>query len=199
MSYTSYVQKHIIHKHILHTQINILYADLYPSHAHATDRQTSYTRMSDTHGLIPRRLYVSVIPSPLLFAAPPLMAVAGCNDDMYVDALKQFCLTSFQIEMQVLGERLWCDWGETLGIYSDLTNCTHFLAEGLDCFWPNQHVDHLFSGIHKDYFKSCAMTGRLPADPPYPILCSFIIIPILITLLMTALVVWRSKRSEGIV
>ncbi|CAI9586470.1 unnamed protein product [Staurois parvus] len=84
-------------------------------------------------------------------------------------------------------------------IYIDVTNCTYLLANHEHCFWPNHIVDNFFTNIHRNYFKNCALTGRLPADPPFPVLCSFIFIPILITLLMTALVVWRSKRSEGIV
>ncbi|XP_053554801.1 receptor activity-modifying protein 1 [Bombina bombina] len=134
-----------------------------------------------------------------ILLAPPLMAVAGCNDAVFAQVLDEICLTSFNTEMEVIGEKLWCDWGKTFGIYADLTNCTVLLAEELDCFWPNKYVNDFFTEIHKNYFNSCSLTGRLPADPPFPILCSFILIPIFVTLIMTALVVWRSKRSEGIV
>ncbi|XP_053327776.1 receptor activity-modifying protein 1 [Spea bombifrons] len=142
--------------------------------------------------LIPRHLLWMLL-------APPLMVVTGCDEAMYTHVLKEFCLQQFEIEMEDLGKRLWCDWGDTMGIYTDVTNCTVLLAEKLGCFWPNHVVDHLFMGIHKKYFRNCSVTGRLPADPPFPILCSVLFVPILITVLMTALVVWRSKRSEGIV
>ncbi|KAM4698064.1 receptor activity-modifying protein 1 [Rhinophrynus dorsalis] len=134
-----------------------------------------------------------------IFLAPPLMAVAGCDEAVYSHVLNEFCLQIFEMKMEELGKRLWCDWEATIEMYGDLTNCTELLALKLDCFWPNHIVDHFFTGIHKKYFKNCSLTGRLPGDPPFPILCSFIFVPILITLLMTALVVWRSKRSEGIV
>ncbi|XP_075463389.1 receptor activity-modifying protein 1 isoform X2 [Ascaphus truei] len=127
------------------------------------------------------------------------MAVAGCDETVYAQLLNDFCLLKFDMEMEELGQRLWCDWGDTAGIYAELTNCTVLIALKLDCYWPSQLVDNFFTGIHKNYFKSCSLTGRLPADPPFTILCSLIFVPMLITLLMTALVVWRSKRSEGIV
>ncbi|MEQ2161814.1 Receptor activity-modifying protein 1 [Goodea atripinnis] len=60
-------------------------------------------------------------------------------------------------------------------------------------------VDEFFIQVHRHYFHDCSMSGRRLRDPPNRILGPFIAVPILITLLMTALVVWRSKRSEGIV
>ncbi|XP_018415446.1 PREDICTED: receptor activity-modifying protein 1 [Nanorana parkeri] len=134
-----------------------------------------------------------------ILIAPPLMAFAGCDETSYSYLLNEYCLQQFQLEMEGLGVRLWCDWKATEEIYTDVTNCTRLLANHQNCYWPNHIVDHFFTNIHRNYFKNCALTGRLPADPPFPVLCSFIFIPILITVLMTALVVWRSKRSEGIV
>ncbi|KAG8432589.1 hypothetical protein GDO86_017006 [Hymenochirus boettgeri] len=134
-----------------------------------------------------------------ILLASPLMAIEDCSEALYSHVLNEFCLRGFEIEMEELGKELWCDWGETEGMYVELTNCTVLLANNLGCWWPNPLVDHFFTGIHRKYFKNCSLTGRLPADPPFPILCSFIFVPILITLLITALVVWRSKRSEGIV
>lgn len=83
-------------------------------------------------------------------------------------------------------------------IYEALTNCTHEVALRMDCFWPNQIVDRFFMHIHRVYFPDCALTGRLIHEPPISILAPFIAVPILVTLLMTALVVWRSKRTEGV-
>ncbi|CAN2389120.1 receptor (G protein-coupled) activity modifying protein 1 [Pristimantis euphronides] len=134
-----------------------------------------------------------------ILLAPPLMAFAECDNELYAKLLNEFCLVQFDLNMEHLGMTLWCDWKATEEIYTDVTNCTSLLAYHQNCYWPNHVVDKFFTDIHKKYFKNCALTGRKPADPPLPILCSFIFIPVLITLLMTALVVWRSKRSEGIV
>ncbi|KAG2459083.1 RAMP1 protein, partial [Polypterus senegalus] len=83
--------------------------------------------------------------------------------------------------------------------YKELTNCTYLVAEELKCYWPNQFVDEFFIGVHKFYFRNCSLSGRSPKDPPNNILGPMIVVPIIVTLLMTVLVVWRSKRSEGIV
>lgn len=72
------------------------------------------------------------------------------------------------------------------------------MALRVDCFWPNQVVDGFFMQIHQTYFHGCALTGRLLHDPPVGVLAPFIAVPVLITLLMTAVVVWRSKRTEGV-
>ncbi|XP_068616237.1 receptor activity-modifying protein 1-like, partial [Brachionichthys hirsutus] len=84
-------------------------------------------------------------------------------------------------------------------LYGELTNCTYLVALKMECFWPNRLVDEFFIRVHKHYFHDCSLSGRLLRDPPNRILGPFIAVPILVTLLMTALVVWRSKRSEGIV
>ncbi|XP_069472053.1 receptor activity-modifying protein 1 [Ambystoma mexicanum] len=125
--------------------------------------------------------------------------VAACDFDSYTQFIEEFCLEKFRFDMDSLGPRLWCNWDETLSLYLDLTNCTYLVSENIGCFWPNHAVDNFFTAIHRYYFKDCSLTGRSLGDPPYHILCPFIVIPILMTLLMTGLVVWRSKRSEGIV
>ncbi|KAM5156163.1 receptor activity-modifying protein 1 isoform 2-T2 [Callospermophilus lateralis] len=103
------------------------------------------------------------------------------------------------------GESLWKEGGasvvqkEHMWSYGELTECTKAVAANLDCFWPNTEVDRFFVAVHRHYFRLCAISGRSVQDPARGILCPFIVLPILVTLLMTALVVWRSKRTEGIV
>lgn len=83
--------------------------------------------------------------------------------------------------------------------YGDLTECTKIVADELDCFWPNTEVDRFFVSVHRHYFRFCAISGRAVEEPERSILCPFIVFPIMVTLLMTVLVVWRNKRTEGIV
>uniref|UniRef100_A0A8D0HCY8 Receptor activity-modifying protein 1 n=1 Tax=Sphenodon punctatus TaxID=8508 RepID=A0A8D0HCY8_SPHPU len=118
---------------------------------------------------------------------------------LFHQLIQDLCLSKFKFDMEVIGPKLWCDWDETVGSYGELTNCTWQIAVTLDCYWPNQLVDEFFIAIHKHYFRNCPASGRSLRDPPNDILCPFIVIPILVTLLMTVLVVWRSKHSEGIV
>ncbi|XP_061314075.1 receptor activity-modifying protein 1 [Pezoporus flaviventris] len=142
--------------------------------------------------LLPRRFLCFVL-------AHHFIAVTACQEADYSWMIQHYCLKQFQLSMEGIGQRLWCDWDETMGTYGELTNCTALIAERLDCYWPNRLVDEFFVAVHKQYFRNCSPSGRALHDPPNSILCPFILLPILITLLMTALVVWRSKRSEGIV
>ncbi|XP_075611898.1 RNA-binding protein 44 [Balearica regulorum gibbericeps] len=142
--------------------------------------------------LLPRRFLCFVL-------AHHFIAATACQEADYGWMIRHYCLKQFQLSMEGIGQRLWCDWDETVGTYGELTNCTALIAERLDCYWPNRLVDEFFVAVHKQYFRNCSPSGRALHDPPNGVLCPFILLPILITLLMTALVVWRSKRSEGIV
>ncbi|CAK6964409.1 receptor activity-modifying protein 1 isoform X2 [Scomber scombrus] len=122
----------------------------------------------------------------------------GCGPQ-YDDAIERFCLAKFRFDMEELDQSNWCSWDDTVELYGELTNCTFLVAMNLNCYWPNRQVDEFFIQVHKHYFNECSLSGRLLRDPPNRILGPFIAVPILVTLLMTALVVWRSKRSEGIV
>ncbi|KAJ8415071.1 hypothetical protein AAFF_G00007690 [Aldrovandia affinis] len=125
-------------------------------------------------------------------------SVSACGA-AYERAIDDFCLTKFRLDMQALEQYHWCSWEDTVELYGQLTNCTYVVALKMDCFWPNRLVDTFFIQVHQLYFQDCSLSGRLLQDPPNRILGPFILVPVLVTLLMTALVVWRSKRSEGIV
>ncbi|XP_048165384.1 RNA-binding protein 44-like [Corvus hawaiiensis] len=142
--------------------------------------------------LLPRRFLCFVL-------AQHFIAATACQEADYGWMIRHYCLKQFQLSMEGIGQRLWCDWDETVGTYGELTNCTALIAERLDCYWPNRLVDEFFVAVHKQYFRNCSPSGRALHDPPNGVLCPFIVLPVLVTLLMTALVVWRSKRSEGIV
>ncbi|XP_069716595.1 RNA-binding protein 44-like [Phaenicophaeus curvirostris] len=134
-----------------------------------------------------------------LLLAHHFIVATACQEADYGWMIRHYCLKQFQLSMEGIGQRLWCDWDETVGTYGELTNCTVLIAERLDCYWPNRLVDEFFVAVHKQYFKNCSSSGRALHDPPNSVLCPFILLPVLVTLMMTALVVWRSKRSEGIV
>ncbi|XP_021089817.1 receptor activity-modifying protein 1 isoform X1 [Mesocricetus auratus] len=125
--------------------------------------------------------------------------VTACWDPDYGTLIQELCLTRFKEDMEAIGKTLWCDWGKTIGSYGELTYCTKHVANKIGCFWPNPEVDKFFTTVHHRYFSKCPVSGRALRDPPSSILCPFIMLPITITLLVTALVVWRSKRTEGIV
>lgn len=134
-----------------------------------------------------------------LLLAHSLFVATACQDADYDAVLQKLCFAPFQVDMEGIGKTLWCDWGRTIESYGELTDCTMQVMEELDCFWPNAVVDKFFIAIHQRYFRSCPVSGRAMQDPPSSVLCPFIVVPILVTLLVTGLVVWRSKRTEGIV
>jgi len=139
--------------------------------------------------------------APLLRAALVLLIAAsasGCSAGFYERVVNDLCFGKFKLDMRALDRGLWCSWPDTTEIYEGLTNCTFQVALRMDCFWPNQIVDRFFIQVHRIYFHDCPLTGRLIHDPPISVLAPFITVPILVTLLMTALVVWRSKRTEGV-
>nr|XP_047914464.1 RNA-binding protein 44 [Anser cygnoides] len=141
---------------------------------------------------LPRRFLCFVL-------AHHFIAATACHEAEYGRQIRERCLRPFKLSMEGIGQRLWCDWDETMGTYGELTNCTAAVAENLTCYWPNRLVDEFFVAVHSHYFRNCSPSGRALHDPPNGVLCPFILVPVLVTLLMTALVVWRSKRSEGIV
>ncbi|XP_068165697.1 receptor activity-modifying protein 1-like [Antennarius striatus] len=134
----------------------------------------------------------------LVIAALLLPPASGCNGGFYERTIHDFCLAKFKFDMGGLDRGLWCSWKDTMEIYEGLTNCTYQVALRLDCFWPNHIVDRFFMDIHRIYFHECAPTGRLLHDPPASVLAPFITVPVLVTLLMTGIVVWRSKRTQGV-
>lgn len=144
---------------------------------------------------------VSLLKAGLVFLVAAqvfLPAVSACDKRFYQQTIGDFCLAKFEFDMAGLDQGLWCSWPDTLGIYEALTNCTYQVALRVDCFWPNEVVDRFFVRIHRLYFAECALKGRLLHDPPPTVLAPFIGVPVLVTLAMTALVVWRSKRTEGV-
>lgn len=128
-----------------------------------------------------------------------LVLTCGGEDFDYQYAMEEFCLTKFKLDMDVLDQNHWCNWEDTVEPYGELTNCTFVVAVKMGCYWPNRLVDRFFVHVHQNFFHNCPLSGRRLSDPPNRILGPFIVVPILVTLLMTALVVWRSKRSEGMV
>ncbi|XP_016059078.1 PREDICTED: receptor activity-modifying protein 1 [Miniopterus natalensis] len=133
-----------------------------------------------------------------VLAVHHLFAATACQDVDHDAILQEFCLAPFKVDMEAIGKPLWCDWGKTVESYGELADCTMHVMKKLDCFWPNAAVNKFFVAVHQRYFRSCPASGRALQDPPSSILCPFILVPVLVTLLMTGLVAWRSKRTEGI-
>ncbi|KAM8904570.1 receptor activity-modifying protein 1-like [Spinachia spinachia] len=142
--------------------------------------------------------HVTLLRTCFMLLLAVLQSVSGCNGGFYERMINDLCSPKFKLDMAGLDRGLWCSWPDTSKIYTGLSNCTYQVALRMDCFWPNHMVDRFFMQIHRDYFRECALTGRLLHEPPTSVLAPFIAVPVLVTLLMTALVVWRSKRTQGV-
>ncbi|XP_050607640.1 receptor activity-modifying protein 1 isoform X1 [Macaca thibetana thibetana] len=50
-----------------------------------------------------------------LLLAHHLFMATACQEANYGALLQELCLTQFQVDMEAVGETLWCDWGRTIG------------------------------------------------------------------------------------
>ncbi|KAK1150980.1 receptor activity-modifying protein 1-like [Acipenser oxyrinchus oxyrinchus] len=121
---------------------------------------------------------------------------AACDLTLYSSSI-QHCETDFEVQMNWTDPQGWCDWTVLSSLYNDLTVCTEMLAYTLQCEWPNPEVDSLFVGVHGRWLKACPRYIVPLRDPPLFVLVPLILAPVLSTLLVTALIVWLGKRSEG--
>uniref|UniRef100_A0A8C5KK32 Receptor activity-modifying protein 1 n=2 Tax=Jaculus jaculus TaxID=51337 RepID=A0A8C5KK32_JACJA len=128
-----------------------------------------------------------------------IFMVTACQEATYGTIIRDLCLSRFKRDMEAIGRPLWCDWGKTIRSYGEVTDCTKHVARKIGCFWPNPEVDKFFISIHHHYFKNCPISGRAVQEPPNVVLCPFIMLPITVTVVATAMVVWRSKRADTIV
>lgn len=83
--------------------------------------------------------------------------------------------------------------------YESFTNCTEVETNVVGCYWPNPLAQSFITGVHRRYFHNCSVDRQQWQDPPDEILIPLIVVPILLTLAMTGLVVWRSKRAAQVV
>lgn len=43
------------------------------------------------------------------------ITVTACQEADYGWMIRHYCLKQFQLSMEGIGQRLWCDWDETVG------------------------------------------------------------------------------------
>lgn len=52
---------------------------------------------------------------PACLAAQHFIAATACQEADYGWMIRHYCLKQFQLSMEGIGQRLWCDWDETVG------------------------------------------------------------------------------------
>lgn len=53
--------------------------------------------------------------APACLAAQHFIAATACQEADYGWMIRHYCLKQFQLSMEGIGQRLWCDWDETVG------------------------------------------------------------------------------------
>ncbi|XP_027623087.1 receptor activity-modifying protein 3 isoform X2 [Tupaia chinensis] len=82
------------------------------------------------------------------------------------------------------------------GYYESFTNCTEVEANMVGCYWPNPLAQGFMTSIHRQFFSNCTVDRTHWEDPPDEVLIPLIVVPVLLTVAMAGLVVWRSKRTD---
>uniref|UniRef100_A0A8D0QMT3 Receptor activity-modifying protein 3 n=1 Tax=Sus scrofa TaxID=9823 RepID=A0A8D0QMT3_PIG len=124
--------------------------------------------------------------------------VSGCNEKRMLAMLPR-CGKTFAEMMKKVEVWKWCNLSEFIVYYESFTNCTEVETNVVGCYWPNPLAQSFITGVHRRYFHNCSVDRQQWQDPPDEILIPLIVVPILLTLAMTGLVVWRSKRAAQVV
>lgn len=106
------------------------------------------------------------------------------------------CGKAFAEMMQKVDVWKWCNLSEFIVYYESFTNCTEMETNIVGCYWPNPLAQNFITGIHRQFFSNCTVDRTHWEDPPDEVLIPLIAVPVLLTVAMAGLVVWRSKRTD---
>ncbi|XP_061053534.1 receptor activity-modifying protein 3 [Eubalaena glacialis] len=124
--------------------------------------------------------------------------VGGCNEK-HMLAVLPHCGKTFAERMKKVEVWKWCNLSEFIVYYESFTNCTEVETNVVGCYWPNPLAESFIAGVHRRFFQNCSVARHHWQDPPDGILIPLIAAPILLTIAMTGVVVWRSKRTAQVV
>ncbi|XP_030887216.1 receptor activity-modifying protein 3 isoform X1 [Leptonychotes weddellii] len=121
--------------------------------------------------------------------------VGGCNETRMLEKLP-LCGKAFADMMHKVDVWKWCNLSEFIVYYETFTNCTEVETNVVGCYWPNPLAQGFISGVHRQFFANCTVDRTHWEDPPDEVLIPLIAVPVLLTVAMAGLVVWRSKRPD---
>ncbi|XP_013208819.1 receptor activity-modifying protein 3 [Microtus ochrogaster] len=139
-----------------------------------------------------RQLYLLPL---LLLLCDACAQVYGCNETGMLERLPR-CGRTFADRMQRVDVWKWCNLSEFVVYYESFTNCTELETNIVGCYWPNPLAQSFITDIHRQFFSNCTVDRTHWEDPPDEILIPLIAVPVVLTVAMAGLVVWRSKRTE---
>ncbi|MBZ3885670.1 Receptor activity-modifying protein 3 [Sciurus carolinensis] len=121
--------------------------------------------------------------------------VCGCNETRMLERLPR-CGKAFADMMHKVDVWKWCNLSEFIVYYESFTNCTEVETNVVGCYWPNPLAQGFITGIHRQFFSNCTVDRTHWEDPPDEVLIPLIVVPVILTVAMAGLVVWRSKRTD---
>ncbi|XP_067867429.1 receptor activity-modifying protein 3-like isoform X1 [Heterodontus francisci] len=121
-----------------------------------------------------------------------------CNETLMLEAV-HWCGYQFESQLNRMNSSDWCNFTLIAGYYNFFSHCTEFSTENVKCYWPNPQVENYVINIHKFFFSNCTSEMLIFQDPPDKILIILISVPIFLTIVMIAMVVWCSKRNDILV
>ncbi|EPY88198.1 receptor activity-modifying protein 3 [Camelus ferus] len=151
--------------------------------------------LSECHPLL---VFFFICPTggPVLVVPPcECSPVGGCNETRMLELLP-WCGEAFANMMHKVEVWKRCNLSEFIMYYESFTNCTESKAKVVGCYWPNHLAQGFVTDVHRRFFHNCTVDRPHWEDPPDEILIPLIVAPILLTLAMTGLVVWHSKRTD---
>lgn len=121
-----------------------------------------------------------------------------CNGTAMLEKV-YWCGDLFASELNEMNSSDWCNFTLIADYYSSFSFCMEFSTESVFCYWPNPQVESYVINIHKLFFSNCTSEILIFQDPPDNILFALIAVPICLTVVVIAVVVWCSKRSDVLV
>ncbi|XP_007538997.1 receptor activity-modifying protein 3 [Erinaceus europaeus] len=121
--------------------------------------------------------------------------VGGCDETRMLEVLP-LCGKAFSSMMQRVDVWRWCDLSAIIGYYESFTNCTEQETHSAGCYWPHPLTHSYITGVHRQFFSNCTVGLAQWEDPPDEVLVPLIALPVLLTVAMVGLVVWRSKHTD---
>ncbi|XP_018609336.1 receptor activity-modifying protein 3-like [Scleropages formosus] len=118
-----------------------------------------------------------------------------CNETALLIEIEK-CGDRFQRDMMQVDPHNWCNLTHFIRDYNVFSYCTEWSAEDIGCYWPNPLVENYIIRVHKLFFSNCTVEPILWVDPPDNMLALLILTPVLLTLVMTILVAWYSRRGD---
>ncbi|KAI5105718.1 receptor activity-modifying protein 1 precursor, partial [Silurus meridionalis] len=118
---------------------------------------------------------------------------SNCNESLFMDFGKEFCLKDFEEDMSSLAQENWCDWEMVLGYYNSLTQCLEICATHTHCYYPNAQVQAMFVDVHMRYFSSCSSKDDPLPDAPARVVLVLTLLPVSVIPVLVYMVIWKSS------